>query len=236
LAHQLVAHKIDSFWIDLPGHGRSEGRRADISRAEDYVHTIEALVRVAEREGAVTPMHLFGHSLGGLSCIRFLQTSALAQRMKSVCLSAPLLGLGRYPSKSLGLMEWALAWLPNFTLNNKSELGESCLTHSEEAVRRRKADPLINHLVTIRWVREFLRARKLAFQDSSKFQTPSLWLVAGEDLVVDSQETKRFIDLIGHPKKQMIEYPGMWHELLNEIHADKVRGEIIQWLKANTEN
>lgn len=232
-AEYLNRNGYEVFWIDFPGHGMSEGRRSDITEFSEYIHALEKLVREVERQNFGLPLHLFAHSLGGLVALRFLQTSELAKHIHSAIISGPLLGLFHYPPRLLPMIE-ILAWmLPNLSLSNKSELADKVLTHDEEISRHRDADPLVNSTVTIRWVREFIRARAKAFSEVEKIHLPILFLKAELEKVVDPNEISRFFELLRAPKKELKVYSGMLHEVVNEIGRERVFADILNWLKGS---
>ena len=51
--------------IDHRGHGRSEGRRAQLDRMADVVEDLDVLVRQARDAHPGLPLILLGHSMGG---------------------------------------------------------------------------------------------------------------------------------------------------------------------------
>lgn len=228
----------DVYWMDLPGHGRSEGRRSDISRFEYYVESLRLFLEEVQRRSRLNPEFLFAHSLGALTSIRLLQAYPNFSHLR-VALSSPLLGLaresfhgiGRFLQNSCGLrtLELLTKILPNFSLSNKKDLTGSILTHDPAMQLRRNQDPLIKPIVTINWTREFLRARRLAFRDVDLIQNPIGIFQAGEDLIVSRKETERFFHLLGSPEKKLKIYEGFWHEIVNETERDLVFQDLQDW-------
>ena len=121
--------------------------------------------------------------------------------------------------------------LPNLTLSNQEKLGQEVLTHDPQKMKQRQADPLINHVVTIHWVREFLKARTAVFKDIYKIKLPSFFLQADDERVVDKYETERFFKMLSASRKQWKSFPGLYHELLNEVDRQSIMEEIHEWLK-----
>jgi len=234
VAEFLNDHDYDVIFIDLPGHGLSEGKRNNISDFNHYVVAIEALVKEAIREGARRPLHLFAHSLGGLAAIRFIQTSVLKSEISSLTLSGPLLGLSRYSQAMLPLLRLFTTIIPNITLQNKNELGSNVLTHDVEMMKMRESDPLVNSVVTTHWVREFLNARIAAFREVEKIKLP-VGVFKGEvERVVSGAEIERFYALIPHAQKKMVTYPGMLHEIVNEVERWRVLNDLVDWFDSQT--
>ncbi len=223
----LLRKNFDILWFDLPGHGESAGRRSSISRFEDYHECLESFIQETKRMRRSENLKLFGHSLGGLVCIRFLETSQYSGLFSSVGLSSPLLGL---PMSGFvfGIVKCLTHLLPNLTLPNEGSLGGDILTHDPERRKRRLADPLIKSQVTIHWVREFIRARRLAFSEIGKISRPLGIFQAGDDKVVSRVDSEKFFHLLNVQKKLRI-YEGWYHELSNEIDRSIFFEELFQW-------
>lgn len=227
----LLAQKMEVIWVDLPGHGLSDGPRSDISRFEDYLETIERFAATAELRSCPKPFQLFGHSLGGLVAVRFIQNSSKANLIQRMTLSSPLFGLANYPAAFLPALRAVARMLPNFSWANDSELGTGILTHDPEMTARRSKDPLIKSRVTMHFVREFLRAREEAFEEVRKIKIPTALFQAGDDRVTHRSEAERFYSLLECQKQKTI-YDGLFHEILNEVERARVMNEMLKWMDA----
>lgn len=238
----LNGHGYDFVMMDLPGHGLSEGRKANIDRFDDYVESVEAFYRAVRLKSFRGPFYLFAHSLGGLIAIRFLQSSPYAKEIEKVFLSSPLLGLsshafhgvGRFTQNEVGLeaLLRVTSLLPNLTLSNEQDLGGAILTHDQEMMASRESDPLVQPQVTISWTREFLKARKLAFRDADKIKLPFAIFQAGEDLIVSADQAERFIQKVKAKEKRFQVYGDLYHEILNESSRAKVMTDMLGWLQS----
>ncbi len=225
--------------FDLPGHGLSEGRRSDIARFGDYVLSLELFFEEVQKRNLLGPYYLFGHSLGGLICIRFLQVTTKTNLIAKAALVCPLLGLSPYSFHGVGKLvqsRWGAKFLkflctivPNFTLPNKGESGLNVLTHDEAMIKERALDPLIRPSVTVRWTREFLDAVERAFKDENRISTSLAIFQAGDDRVVSVTAPRKFYELLKVKDKKFVEYPDMWHELLHEVNRVQVRADILDW-------
>lgn len=233
LAHYLNGQGLDVYWIDLPGHGLSEGARNNIDHFEDYIASLEHVFREAERLGAKPPFHLFGHSLGGLVSIRFMETSPLARQIRTLNLSGPLLGLYRFDPIRMSFLRFISDILPNFRLKNKKELSGPYLTRDQEILADRAVDPLINTHVTFHWFREFGLARDRAFAELERIHVPVFIQLAGDERVVSSEAIQNFFDRLKSTQKKMIEYPDMRHEVFNEIGRERVFRDLIDWINSH---
>lgn len=240
----LTENGFDFAMLDLPGHGMSDGRRSNIDRFDDYVDCFSDFFKTIQRMGAQAPFHGFGHSLGGLVVVRFTQTRDDAKKFESLALSSPLMGLSRQAfhgtgvlaqsSIGRGLLFLISSMMPNIKLPNKKDLGGSNLTHDQEIYKERAADPLIKPTVTFHWTREFLKARRAAIRNASLLQLPVGLFQSGEDRVVSTTQAFEFFQKLKNPKNCRIIYPGLFHEILNELPADreKVMNDILNFISS----
>lgn len=63
-----------------------------------------------------------------------------------------------------------------------------------------------------------------------KFETPLLFLVAGEDKLVYSDDTRKVFKKIRARDKELIEYPHMYHSLSIDLGREKVFNDILGWI------
>lgn len=227
--------------LDLPGHGLSEGRRANIDDFQDYVRSMEAFYEKLRELVMDPPSFLFGHSLGGLVGIRFLQTSKYASQVDRAFLSSPLLGLSSHAFHGVGglthnplgrkLLQTIVSFLPNFTLNNKRDLAGSILTHDPEITIQRHKDQLVCPQVTMNWTREAMNAIELAFKNEQKIEVPLAIFQSGDDRVVSEEAAENFIKQLSIKDKLYKAYPKLFHEILNEIEREEVFQDMLSWLQ-----
>jgi len=244
-AQFLNSHSYNAFFLDLPGHGESSGRRSDISDFRIYIESVSAFLTTLQERFDVKRYTLFGHSLGGLIAIRFLQEKQ-NENPTSLTLSSPLLGLSERSFHGLGaflqsdaamnIFGKILGVLPNLTLSNQHDLGGSVLTQDSEMQEKRSRDPLIHPIVTVGWTREFLKARKEAFKNVSEIKIPSGFFLSGKDLVVSQKASEAFYSVIGSEKKSLKIYPDSFHEILNETNRAEVMADVLCWLEGRALN
>lgn len=228
-AEFLHEKNLEVIWMDLPGHGLSDGERSNIDDFDDYVKGFAAFLREVRARACPEPFMVFAHSLGGLVVTRFLETSSESKGFLRGVLSSPLFGLSNYPAALLPVIRAISCLLPNWKWNNDAELSGPVLTHDLEMKAKREADSLIRPRVTIHFVREFLRARVQAFRDRDRIQIPLALFQAGEDKVTDRKEALRFFSGL-KIENQIKVYDGLYHELVNEIDRARVMEDMWAWL------
>jgi len=244
-AEFLNERKWDVCFLDLPGHGLSDGRRANIDRFSDYIESFQSFFAAVESKLSSPPRVLFGHSLGGLVVIRVLQVLGKSLPFNKAVLSSPLLGLSDSTFHGANVLfqnacsrkvaSALIGCLPNWTLPNEGDLSGSVLTHDRRVLADRASDPLISPQVTVHWTREFLRAIEMAFEQSTEIKVPVGMFQAGEDRVVSRAASERFFNLLNISPKKFIVYEKMYHEILNETERVRVMEDIYDWICSDSD-
>ncbi|WP_051302229.1 alpha/beta hydrolase [Salibacterium aidingense] len=203
---------------DLPGHGRTRGKRGHIDSFDQYIDTVYAWYK--EAAAFDVPVFIFGHSMGGLITIRALMEKYMP--VQGVILSSPCLGLYEYPSKAAELAGKMMHRLAP-SLRAKTGLRAEAVTRDEEARSLYEQDELIVSKVTVRWYQEMAKAMKISHLQSDRYpDIPTLVMQAGEDYVVDSFSTHRWFNRLEISDRALKEWKGLYHELLNEPEREEV--------------
>ncbi|GIN73095.1 phospholipase YtpA [Bacillus sp. J14TS2] len=204
---------------DLPGQGlTTRMHRGHIDSFDEYVN--EALDWVQAAKSYELPIFVIGHSMGGLTAIRMLQTTDIT--VDGLVLSSPCLGLKNYPSIPLNALTVGLNWIaPGLKVN--PGLNVNLTTRDEDVKERTLNDGLTITKVSVRWYRELVSAMKLAFAQMSKFpDIPLLVLQGGDDKIVDKLEVFEWFNHVKITEKTYKEWPDCYHEIFNEPEKEQV--------------
>jgi alpha-beta hydrolase superfamily lysophospholipase len=228
LARDFTARGISLYAVDHRGHGRSGGPRAYTPRFERFVADLEDFRRRVAREAEGLPLFLYGHSLGGLIALRWLQTHGNVSLAGAV-LSAPLLGVKvQAPRWKLALAAPLSRVLP--ALPMKNEIDPSELTHDAAYIRSYREDPLVTDKITPRLFTEMTAAMAKALAEGGRISAPLLFVVPGEDTIVQEDDTLGFAaGLRGDVTVRR--YPGFRHESHNEVEREKPLGDVFAWME-----
>ena len=207
--------------VDLPGHGRSEGRRGLIPEYEYLMDDISLLLSEAQRRYPKRPVLLYGHSMGGNLVINH----AIRRRpvVSGVIASSPLLRMAfETPlwKKIIGQITRTL--YPAMSVSNS--LRSEDLSHDPEVVRAYDDDPLVHDRVTVR------------FLDVREAGSWALLMHGSGDRITDFRASEEFAATAGGGCTIEI-WDGLYHELHNEPEKEKVFSRIAEWLEGivNTE-
>ncbi len=222
ISKKLLENNFGLIRFDLRGHGRSWGKRGDISSFDDYVEDIEKATSELKEK-----FHLIGHSLGGLIVLYY--GIKKPERLKSLVVSAPLLGLKIKPPKfKLLLGKVLLRIAPRVSMSN--EIDPRKLSHDESVVEAYINDPLVHRKITVRWFFQTMKAMNYVNLHPEGIKVPVLFLHGSSDELTDPEATKNFYEKISVEKKLCI-YGGYYHEPFNELDNEKVFDEVIRWLR-----
>jgi alpha-beta hydrolase superfamily lysophospholipase len=230
LARALSERGYSVFLYDQRGHGRSEGRRGWVPGFDALVDDLALAAAEAERElpgpGA---LFLYGHSMGALVLIRFLQARGWTAR--GVVVSAPWLGTAvRVPRWK----ELAAAILrrvaPAFRV--PTAIAPEHLTLDPELQRVYLDDPLVQHGISVALYDAVLDAQERCTGDPFP-ELPVLLLLPLEDPLVDLARTRAWAEGLGR-RVEVAELAGTRHEPHNDVGRREVFARVADWMDART--
>ena len=232
----LAERGVTVFAFDLPGHGRSSGRRAvvDVNALVGTVHT--ALLRVTDyaRERRI-PVGMLGHSMGGL--LAAATAVRVPGAVDGLFLSSPALLVGAgYPDwyKNLGDLLAALApWAPASSLdpNGISRIGEYVEDYSDDPLVFHKPVPALTGAT-------MLSAGETTRAQAGTISIPTRIIHGTEDSVADIAGSREFAARSAAareregltPNVTLTEFPGAFHEIFNDLDAEAAYVQLDEWL------
>jgi lysophospholipase len=218
---------------DLRGHGVSEGRRGFISRFDDYVDDLQALLDELAKASALQklgPPVLFGHSLGGLISIH----GALRARssLAGLALSSPYLGLARkVPAFKLIPGRILSRFAPTISMP-AGVRGQDC-TRSADIAEAYEDDPMNFKNANVRWFTETTRAQNEAQERAPEITIPVLCVQGAADKIAQAAASEHFVVRVTSADKEFISLPDHYHEVLNEPERattiEKFASTMLRW-------
>ena len=226
IGETLAGGGITVLTPDLRGNGRSPGQRGYIDAWSDLRDDLGRLVERSRAEAPAGPLFLLGMSLGGLVVLDYaLQhpaglrgVIAMSPPLGALGVPAPLLALGRVLSR---------VW-PRFSLETGMDL--SGLSRDPAVVERVLADSLYHRRGTARLSTEVTGTIVRLQAEAGRFAVPLLVQHGAADRMVPPDGSRRFVARVGHPDRQLIEYPGAYHALLADLDSDRVLADLARWM------
>jgi alpha-beta hydrolase superfamily lysophospholipase len=248
LVHGALEHSgrhldLEEFWMrsytdvavttfDHVGHGRSGGARAYLTHFNTYVNDLLKVGEFAEEKiPANCKRFICAHSLGGLITLtRFLDASfgwpfkTDGLLFSSPCIKARMI-LG---ATSEPLLERLDKLSPK--LHVPLIFKGSQLTRDVKRANDFDLDPLIPRFITVRMMREIVEATYRIRGLSYYLNIPSLFMIAGEDVLVVPESTTLFAHGIDKKLVTVVQYPLHHHELWNEIDREDIFKSMKDWV------
>jgi lysophospholipase len=228
LRDALLAEGLAVHTYDQRGHGRSPGPRGHVRQFSDYLDDFDKCLSRMRAQGGNTRAFVVAHSHGGLEALAALQRRA-TPLVDGLVLSSPYLALAfAPPAWKAGLARALEGIVPSLRIPLDLEL--SALSRDESWVRTTSADPLYNRVGTPRWFAESTRAQADVLAKGGSILCPVLMLLGTDDRIAAATVARQFFDTLGTKDRTLREYPGMRHELLNELGKEEVFRDICRWM------
>lgn len=212
--------------LDQRGHGDSGGTRGHLSRFSQLLADLQAFRRVV-RQKLEAPQILLGHSFGGLVVLRYLETQP-SDPVAATVLSSPWLALARPVPiiKRVAARSLADLW-PSAQL--ESGIDTQQLSRDATVTAAYHADPAVHRVMTPGAWREIQWAQRAVPADAHRIHGPLLFLMAGQDGVVDAPRARAFAEgLQGAVETRW--YPEMYHDLLLDVGGEKPLSDLVEFL------
>jgi len=210
--------KIHAF--DWPGHGKSSGKRGH-AKIKDTIEIIDEMVK--EIEGKP---FLFGHSLGGLTVLRYAEINS--KKVKGVVASSPALESGDdIPAIAQKIISFLSYLFPKKTLSGSIDINK--VTRSEKALKKYEEDDLVQNEMSFALARDLFHHMKKAHKEKKKLNEPTLILVGTEDEITPMEGSERFVKDV--KKVKLKKFEGAFHEIFNDPeHKEEFHQTIQNWL------
>ena len=212
------------YGFDLPGHGYTKGVRAlvDLNQAVD----MHLKARAAIPTGL--PLFLLGHSLGGLVTIGSVmrQQDGLAGAVVS---SSAMQKPSSVFERTLAAMMVKLKPAGPMPLPRP---GSEALTRDLDLKKIIDADPLMDtgkakNLVA----KTTLEVSDQVWKWAANWTLPVLFIHGDKDTSTDHRNSQALFKAISARDKNLLVYPGGYHELLNDTIKDEVLPAVLGWLR-----
>jgi len=222
----LSSRGFNAYALDLPGHGRSEGRRGHVRAWDEYRAAVTDWLAVIRQDGPPRRWAFFAHSMGALVALDWvIGHPGVAD---ALVLSAPPFELSLHPAaikvhaaRILGLLR------PGFTQGN--EIPPSLLSHDPEVIRAHRADPYVHYRISARLFLELTSIRR-ALSRAGSPTIPILLIQGQSDPVTSCAGCAQWAR--GKSTVTYREYAGLYHEVLNEREGPAILNEVVDWLTA----
>ena len=227
LTDHLVAHRYSVTAYDHRGHGLSDGLPGHVESFGEYDDDLGRIITSVRSRDQSRKLFLIGHSMGGLIALRY--AARKGDSLAGVIVSAPLIEVAvPVPAHKLMIARVGARMAPRMRLDN--EINPAHLSRDPEVGRAYAADPLVNRKVSAKWFAEATRAMQEVVEGATKISTPLLVMHGTEDRLASVDATRRLFERVKSSDKELVIYPGFYHELFNEPEKREVFERVTDWL------
>jgi len=211
--------------VDLPGHGRSEGKRGNIKSYAILEEMIDILLTSCRKTFPGLPVFIYGHSLGGGIVLDYLIRKN--PKVKGAIVTSPWLRLSFEPSESKLIMASIMkTFLPGLT--QPSGLNVSHISHDPTVVEKYRKDPLVHGKISVSLFSGAMAAAKYSLAHASELKVPTLILHGSDDLICSPEGSHEFAGKTAMAELKI--WDGGYHELHNEPFKEEVFAYIMNWI------
>ncbi|KEG11331.1 putative monoglyceride lipase [Trypanosoma grayi] len=219
------------FCTDNQGAGGSEGKRLYVENFYDFVDDFQLFKRrvlSTHPEYATLPCCLLGHSMGGLIATHVALREPTA--WAAVVLSGPALQMD--PAMATPFMRWLARTLSSCLPKlGVQRLDNNLISTNRPVLELAKQDPFyFSPPLTARWAAEMLRAMDDVWVNMENSGFPFLIVHGEKDRLCSIAGSRRFLELALSTDKKMIEYEGLFHEVLTEVRWKEVMKDVIEFV------
>lgn len=217
--------------FDYRGHGKADGKRADVLKWEHYLDDMETFWSRVVEAAKGAPAFVVAHSHGALIATHW--AARRPQHVTGLVFVSPFYALAfEPPALKLFAAKLIRGLAPGLQLGN--ELKPDQLSRDEKWQQATAADPLYLHVTTPRWFFEHQAAQRQLAGLGKDLQLPLLMAAGSDDPIASVPAARAFFETVAARDKTWKEYAGYRHEVLNEIGKEQVWADISQWISEHS--
>ena len=234
---------------DHRGHGKSVKSKEDLGyfyeeKGEFVVEDLHQITQYVKQKYPHKKLTLLGHSMGSMIARKYIKKYDNEIDKLIVCGSPsknPLLGLGAFGLKIMKIFRgerYRSEFCQNLILGKKEKKNEWICT-DEKVVDKFNHDELCGFTFTLNGFTNLLNLMKDIYNENGwclKNKDLKILFIAGanDKIIMDERkwlESQKFLKKLGYENLYKILYPGMKHEILNEVNKDVVWKDVLEWIE-----
>ena len=212
--------------VDLPGHGRSEGKRGILNSYTLTDEMIDFLISEFKKTFPGIPVFIYGHSLGGGIVLQYILQKD--PQIKGAIVTSPSLRLAFEPSKFKIVLAGVLKSIYP-SLVQPSGLVVNHISHDKSIVDAYISDPLNHDKISVGLFQSSVAAGLYALQHAAELKIPLLLMHGSDDMITSPQASREFASKTNLAELKI--WDGGYHELHNETFREDVFTYIEKWIE-----
>nr|WP_261361813.1 bifunctional alpha/beta hydrolase/class I SAM-dependent methyltransferase [Aeoliella straminimaris] len=223
---------LEDCWLfawDARGHGRNAGPRGYAEGVGQLSADFDQFAKhiAATYDIPSDGLAAVAHSIGAVVLAAWVHD--YAPPLRAMALVTPAFRVKLYVPLAIPGLRLLHKVRPQAKVT--SYVRPTMLTHDSQAAADYAADPLISSSVSVQLLLDLHDTSTRLLDDAAAIHTPTLLMTAGSDWVVRTRPQQQFFERLSTDEKQLVEYPGMYHDLLHETcsgEACRAIGEFIR--------
>ncbi len=211
--------------VDLPGHGRSDGKRGHVRDGELLMEMIDVMMDESNKTFPGMPVFLYGHSFGGGIVLNYLLKRN--PEIKGAIVTSPTLRLA-FESGKAKLMLAAIMKNIFPGLIQPSGLPVEYLSHDREIIEKYINDPLVHDNISVSLFHALMSFSNYSLSHASELKLPLLLVHGSNDMICSPEGSIEFAGKTGMAELKI--WNGGYHELHNEPFKKEVFDYILSWI------
>ena len=232
-AQRMIRRRWAVLAVDLPGHGRSPGRRGAIQNYDAMLETVASCRIKAEEHIGDKPQFLLGHSMGGNFVVNYLirrqefDPGGFPPPAGSI-LAAPMLMPPKFLDRSKVFAAWATGQLFRWIYLTQGAQAEK-LVHDPIQQELLRSDPLQHNRISLYLATQLLAQGRFALDHAGDVDRPTLIIQGDEDELIDRVASEH-LALRMRSLGKFVGCPGQRHDLLNDRDAEPLADMLDTWM------
>ena len=228
LADLFLSHNISSYAIELKGCGETPDLKGHIDSFGIYYNDILSLHDIILKENPGRKIFLVGESLGGL--LAYIVALEDPDKFNGLACLSPAFS-NRFRLSFTGYIKFFLPLLYNPKQQHKLPFTSRMCTRDNTYEEAMDADHREHRLATSKFILNLLLAQGRAGSLKDREDMHILFLLSGDDKIVDPEVSKKVFENLKSRDKKMIQYSGMYHSLSVDLGKGKVAEDILKWIE-----
>lgn len=227
MAAYFAKHNIAMVGYDRRGHGQSDGKRGHTPNYETFLQEVDQLLKVTKSRYPVTPIFLYGHSMGGNILLKYLISRNPS--VQGAISSAAFIEFPDAPPALLIAIGKLMRWIyPAFSQSNN--LNAADVSSDPEVVKAYIADPLVHDRITSATAIGMIETAKELEAYQGAISIPTLLMHGNQDKMTGFEGSKKFAKRVSGNLSYK-EWDGAYHEIHNEAIQNDVFDYTINWIR-----
>ena len=227
MAEYFAQHNIAMVGYDRRGHGQSEGKKGHTPNYEALLQEVDELVKITKERYPVTPIFIYGHSMGGNILLKYLIDRK--PQVKGAISSGAFIEFPDAPPALLIFIGKIMRIIyPAFSQNNG--LDAKGVSSDAKVVEAYLKDPLVHDRITSATGMGMIETAKELEEFKGAMPVPTLLMHGTQDKLTGFNGSKQFAQRVSG-EVTFKEWENAYHEIHNEPIQEEVFGYTIAWIR-----